>query len=875
MKHYALSERELLQELMSSRDGLDSSNAEARLAKNGGNRLTEPPKRSLWQKLLDCLKAPMILVLLASAFISLIVGLASGEGFDYDVLVILAVVILNSVIEIVQQNKADAALEALKQMTKSRCRVMRDGRQVYLDNEQLVVGDIINIEAGDAIPADARILECAAFKTEESALTGESIPVTKTSEVIDCGDADIALGDRVNMVYMGTVCVYGRATAIVTATGMDTEMGKIADALNNAKNEDTPLQIKLSQLSKVLTVAVLIICVFIFGFNIVVGVSGGGSFWSTAASSLMIAVSLAVAAIPEGLSAVVTILLSMGVSKMAKQNAIVRELSAVETLGCTQIICSDKTGTLTQNRMTVVDFVAASQTLLATAMTLCNDATIDGDGNITGEPTEAALLRFACDCDCKKSDLLTDMPRVGEAPFDSERKMMSTIHRFGNKFVQYTKGAPDELLLRCDYIQTAKGAIRLNDDIRRQILEANGDMADKALRVLGAALKFYPTLPEFDTPCQIENAMTFIGLCGMIDPVRPEVTTAVAKCREAGIRPIMITGDHVATAAAIGMQLGIIDDKSQAVTGAMLDGMSDEYLAQHVGDYGVYARVQPEHKVRIVTAWKNAGMIVAMTGDGVNDAPSIKTADIGIGMGITGTDVTKSAADMILADDNFATIVEAVQEGRRIYDNIRKSIQFLLSSNLAEVVAIFFTTLLGFTIFKPLHILWINLITDSLPALALGMEKAETDVMKRKPRGKSEGIFAGGLGFATVYQGALIAILTLASYFIGRAYDNASGNLTCIIGTTMAFITMSMCECVHAFNLRSINKSLFTFNKQNKWLLLSTVASVVLTFAVIFIPPLRDVFGFAQVGALQVLISVILALLIIPLVEIVKMIQNR
>ncbi|MBQ5837146.1 MAG: cation-translocating P-type ATPase, partial [Clostridia bacterium] len=728
-------------------------------------------------------------------------------------------------------------------------------------------GDVILLEAGDAVPADARLIEAASLKAEESALTGESVPSDKFSDVIESESGEVPLGDRSNMVYTGTTIVYGRGKAVVVATGMDTEMGKIAKAITDATEEKTPLQVKLGQLSKILTVAVLGICAIVFAVNLITAdeLSGG-----VVIDTFMVAVSLAVAAIPEGLSAVVTIVLSIGVSKMAAQNAIIRKLTAVETLGCTQIICSDKTGTLTQNKMTVVEHFSGNLELLCYCNALCNDAELDELGNVTGEPTEAALMKFAYENDADKRVLIEKQPRIGEAPFDSGRKMMSTLHAFGGKVIQYTKGAPDVILSRCTkYISPVDGKTKdMDKKVREAILAHNKAMADKALRVLAAAFTVYDEKPEFDSPEDIEKNLVFVGLSGMIDPVRPEVVDAVARCKTAGIRPVMITGDHIDTAVAIGKELGIITDSAQALTGAQLDLISDEDLERDIANYSVYARVQPEHKVRIVTAWKKLGYITAMTGDGVNDAPSIKSADIGIGMGITGTDVTKGVADMILGDDNFATIVNAVEEGRRIYSNVRKTIQFLLSSNLSEVLSVFIASLFGLTVFKPIHILWINLITDSLPALGLGMEQAEGDVMTQAPRDSKEGIFAGGLGIDVIWQGACISLLTLASFFIGNAMQDG-------FGTTMAFVTMSMAEITHSFNLRSREKSIFAIKGHNKVLWLTMAASFVLTALVVFVPFLQSMFSFMPINVWEYLIALVIGALILPISEIVKLVKRK
>ena len=888
MKEYLSSSAEVLESVSSSFDGLSENEAAKRLEQNGKNKLVEAKKESLIVRFLKQLAEPMTIILLVAAAISAGVeiyeGVTSGHmGFPSDVVIILAVVLINAILGVFQESKAEKAIEALQEMSKAQSKVIRDGKQISIPSEDLVVGDIIVLEAGDAVPADARIIECASMKIEEAALTGESVPVDKKEEVLTAGaNGDVALGDRKNMVFMGSTVVYGRGKAVVVATGMDTEMGKIADALAQAEEGKTPLQIKLAGLSKILTWLVIGICVIIFGVQMIRAyVSTGTIGFDPILDSFMIAISLAVAAIPEGLATVVTIVLSIGVTNMSKRNAIIRKLTAVETLGCTQIICSDKTGTLTQNKMTVVDHYGCDEALLANAMSLCSDAEFDVEAKTAiGEPTEAALVNYAETLGLSKNEQKVKLVRVGEVPFDSGRKMMSTIHKDeGGNLVQFTKGAPDELLKRCTKALVGGEIVELTDAIRADILGANKAMADKALRVLAAAKKDLEAFPAAYDSETVECDLCFVGLVGMIDPVRPEVKPAIDECRSAGIRPIMITGDHKDTAVAIAMQLGIITDASQAITGAELDDISDEEFETAVEKYSVYARVQPEHKTRIVNAWRKKGMVTAMTGDGVNDAPSIKNADIGVGMGITGTDVTKNVADMILADDNFATIVSAVGEGRRIYDNIRKAIQFLLASNLSEVLTIFFATLFGFTIFAPVHLLWINLITDCFPALALGMEKPEADVMKRKPRDSKEGIFAGGLGFAVAYQGVLVTIITMASYLIGRfwladlhhAEAIAAGTYSAeMLGTSMAFLTLSLCEICHAFNMRSLHGSIFKMKGQNLWLWGAGALSLILTTVVIEIPFLANAFELAHLDLMEYGIAFGLAILIIPIVEIVK-----
>ncbi len=867
---YQRTQDDILTELESSASGLSEEQAEERLERYGENKLAEAKKTTVLQRFFQQLKDPMLLILLAAAAVSAVTNALSGESFT-EVFIILVVVLLNAVLGVIQESKAEAAIEALQSMTAAKCKVLRGGELKVIESSRLVPGDVVVLEAGDAVPADGRLLESASLKIEEAALTGESVPVNKAVEVIF--DGDVPLGDRRNMCYMGSTVVYGRGRAVVTATGMGTEMGRIAGVLAQTEQEQTPLQRKLSQLGGVLSKLVLGICVFIFMFDLLVA---GDFSLDSVLRTFMVAVSLAVAAIPEGLATVVTVVLSIGVTNMSKRNAVIRRLTAVETLGCTQVICSDKTGTLTQNKMTVIEHYGPVDKLAA-AMTLCCDAVYSPDG-AQGEPTEAALVNFGAANGQIKPELENEQPRVAEAPFDSMRKMMSTVHKCGDSYIQYTKGAPDEVLKCCTSYLDSGEVLPLTDEKRQEILSVNHAMADRALRVLAAAERRWDALPEDCSPANLEHELCFIGLTGMIDPVRPEVKAAIDECRRAGIRPIMITGDHKDTAVAIARELGIIDDASQAIEGRELNRLSDDELDRVIDKYSVYARVQPEHKVRIVSSWRRRGMITAMTGDGVNDAPSIKSADIGVGMGITGTDVTKNVADMVLSDDNFATIVDAVGEGRRIYDNIRKTIQFLLASNMSEVVGVFVATLMGFTLLNPVHLLFINLITDCFPALALGLERGEPDIMDRPPRKASDGIFAGGLGVDIAYQGVLIAVITLASYIIGHCMEVGHFAWPHGIsddGMTMAFLTMNMCEILHSFNMRSQRRSIFTLPGHNKLLWVAMLAALALTTIVLEVPAIAAAFGFTPVDWNEYAVALGLAILVVPIVELVKLFQRR
>lgn len=890
MKYYLENVENVFEEVQSSPQGLSSAEAKVRAEKYGKNKLAEAKKDSIIKKFFDQMKDPMIIILIVAAAISAVTEYieASSAGhsfFPTDTLIILAVVIINAVLGVMQESKAEKAVEALQKMSAATTKTLRDGKVETIKSEDLVVGDVILLDAGDAIPADCRIFECASMKIEEAALTGESVPVTKLVNALmgKKETNEIPLGDRKNMAYMGSTLVYGRGKAVVCETGMNTEMGKIANAISLAEESKTPLEIKLEQLSRILTKLVIGVCIIIFGYNVAMHFISGSDaeFYHVALDSFITAIALAVAAIPEGLVAVMTIVLSIGVTNMSKKNAIIRKMNAVETLGCTQIICSDKTGTLTQNVMTVVDHYAEDEALLATAMALCTNAEVEEDGKSTGEPDEVALINYAKQLDLKKADLVAANPRVGEVPFDSGRKMMSTVHSKNGIFVQYTKGAPDEILKKCNRILTGGKVIDITDEHRTKIAEENTRMGNKALRVFAVAFKEYNEAPAIYESAELEYDMIFIGLTGMIDPVRPEVKDAIVECRSAGITPIMITGDHINTAKAIARELGILSDDSQAMMGAEIDKYSDEEFEKIVENVFVYARVQPEHKTRIVNAWKNKGYVTAMTGDGVNDAPSIKSADIGVGMGITGTDVTKNVADMVLTDDNFATIVSAVGEGRRIYDNIRKAIQFLLGSNLSEVISIFFATIMGFTILEAPHLLFINLVTDSIPALALGLEKPEANIMRRKPRSKTDGIFAGGLGFDCAYQGILVSVLTVIAFYIGEFLETGHLVFTNIPnsseGMTMAFFTMAMCEIFHSFNMRSQRGSAVAMlfkGHHNMALYGAMIGSFLLTTAVVEIDFLSNLFGFAHLDLKAYLISLGLSVLIIPIVEIVKAVQR-
>lgn len=872
MEYYQQSANQVLKTLKSSPQGLSPGQAARRLSQKGKNKLEQAKTESLFQHFLQQMADPMIVVLLAAAAISGITAACSGESFA-DVVIILAVVMINAMLGVYQESKAEKAIEALQNMTAAQSKVIRDGHIRHVQSEELVPGDVVLLEAGDAVPADGRLLECVRLKIEESALTGESTAVEKSVDALASG-TEVALGDRRCMAYMGSTVSYGRGKLLVTATGMETEMGHIAGVLANTVQGKTPLQQKLAGLSKALSIIVLAICVFIFGF----------SLWKSESvdlknvvSTFMVAVSLAVAAIPEGLAAVVTIVLSVGVTNMSKRGAVIRRLTAVETLGCAQVICSDKTGTLTQNRMQVCRHYGEEKELF-TALALCNDAVLESDGTAQGEATECALVERAAQLGLKKQRLATSMPRVAEIPFDSERKLMSTFHKKASsgEIIQYTKGAPDVLLERCTHWLHQGEITLLSHADRRMILTENRRMAAQALRVLAGAYRTWSALPPSPSSTNAECKLVFLGLAGMMDPVRPEVASAIKACKTAGICPVMITGDHPDTAAAIGRELGILKSVSQAITGAQLDHMDDTELIRRVPEFTVYARVQPQHKVRIVKAWRARGCVTAMTGDGVNDAPSIKTADIGVGMGLTGTDVTKNVADMVLADDNFATIVDAVSEGRRIYDNIRKAIQFLLASNMSEVLGIFVSTLFGFTLLKPVHLLWINLITDCFPALALGMERAEENVMHRPPRPQREGIFAGGLGFDVLWQGVLVTALTLAAYIVGTWMDTGIWQIAQnAVGCSMAFLTMSMAEIFHSFNMRSQRGSIFAINHANPYLWGAMLGSLVLTTAILFWPPAAAAFGFAAITGKEYVMALGLAAAVIPLVELAKALLRR
>ena len=880
--------------------GLSNAEVKKRQEENGFNELKQQKKKSLFVKFLEQFKDFMIIVLIIAAIVSGVVGVAQGEGIT-DTIIILIVVIANAIIGVAQEAKAEKSLEALQKLSGHEAKVVRDGNIQTVPARELVEGDIVVLDTGDYVPADLRIFEAVNLKSQESSLTGESVPVEKQAAVID--QEELPIGDRANMLFSSSLVTYGRGKGIVVETGMKTEVGKIAEMLTETGEQETPLQKKLNSLGKTLGIAALVICVIIFIIGLIQG--------REVISMFMTAVSLAVAAIPEGLAAVSTIVLAIGVQKMVKRNAIVKRLPAVETLGSSSVICSDKTGTLTQNKMTVQkifvnhtvydvsnldensDFIKYNKDnqevkLVVYNGMLCNDTKIADDGSLTGDPTETALVDIALKMGFT-TNLYNELPRVDEIPFDSERKLMTTVHEREGKYIVYTKGGVDELLNKCtSYIDHGEVKEDLQSFIPT-IEDTNEKMAKDALRVLAFG---YKELDHKPTQDELENNLTFVGLYGMIDPPREEAKLAVEKCKTAGIKTVMITGDHKITATAIAKKLGILENENEAITGAELDKISDEELEKNIRNYSVYARVSPEHKVRIVKAWQKNGEIVAMTGDGVNDSPALKTADIGCAMGKVGTDVAKEAADVILVDDNFATVVSAVEEGRRIYDNILKVIQFLLSSNIGEIVVLLLATLFSGVIAKiagisdvgalqillPIHILWINLVTDSLPALALAFDPANDDIMNRKPLKQSKGIFTKGMTFKIIYQGIMIGLITLAAFIIGLKTTNAPINGLTLdqskieVGQTMAFIVLALSELVHVFNIRDNKKSLFktkVFN--NRILIGATILSALLMLVILFVPALRTIFSIPVLPADNILETVLLVFSPILFVEVFKL----
>ena len=875
---YTQGVEEVLKSLDTSIDGLSTAQAKERLDAYGYNELDEGEKRSLLSKFIDQFKDLMIIILLVAAALSII---TEGRHGLTDACIIFAVVVLNAAFGVYQEGQAEAAIEALKNMSSPMARVRRDGNVVEIDSRELVPGDIVLLEAGDVVPADMRLIEAASLKIEEAALTGESVPVEK--DITETVEAEAGIGDRVNMCYQNSNVTYGRGTGVVTNTGMYTEVGKIADMLANADESQTPLKQSLEQLSKTLTY--LIIAIALVTFLVSVFIRGEQPL-----EGLMVAVALAVAAIPEGLPAIVTILLSLGTTTLAKRNAIVRKLPAVETLGSTEIIASDKTGTLTMNQMTVekvytngqlqnADTELGADNTTLRIMTFANDTKVDPDGKLIGDPTETALVQFGLDHNFDVREVLKSEPRVAELPFDSDRKLMSTIHKEpdGSYFVA-VKGAPDQLIKRVTRIEI-NGEVRpITDEDKQAILAINKDLAKQALRVLMMAYKTTSEIPTSESEV-VESDLIFSGLVGMIDPERPEAAEAVRVAKEAGIRPIMITGDHQDTAEAIAKRLGIIDPndtEDRVITGAELNELSDEEFQKVFKQYSVYARVSPEHKVRIVKAWQNEGKVVAMTGDGVNDAPSLKTADIGIGMGITGTEVSKGASDMVLADDNFATIIVAVEEGRKVFSNIQKSIQYLLSANMAEVFIIFFATLFGWDVLQPVHLLWINLVTDTLPAIALGVEPAEPGIMTHKPRGRQSNFFDGGVFGAIMYQGVFQTILVLAVYGWGLVFPEHHTQAEIHADAlTMAYATLGLIQLLHAFNVKSVYQSVFKVglfrNKTFNW---AIPVAFILLMATIVVPGFNNLFHVSHLSFTQWLAVMVGSFLIVVLVEIVKAIQR-
>lgn len=880
-----LSFSETMDELDSTKEGLSTEQVTKRQLEDGPNELSAGKKKSLFVKFLEQFKDLMIIILIVAAILSVV---TSGGHDLSDALIIMSVVIINAIFGVYQEGKAEAAIEALRDMSSPAARVKRDGHVLEIDSRGLVRGDIVLLEAGDVVPADLRLLESVSLKIEEAALTGESVPVEKDANA--AVSADSGIGDRINMAYQNANVTYGRGLGIVTAIGMSTEVGKIAQMIESADETETPLKRNLNRLSKVLTWAILAIAVVTFIVHILrLDVLNQ----ENVLEGLMVSVALAVAAIPEGLPAIVTIVLALGTQVLAKRNSIVRKLPAVETLGSTQIIASDKTGTLTMNQMTVEKVLSNGQSFSAKdqmpkedmtlrVMNFANDTKISQEGDLIGDPTETALVKFGQDQGFELLSVLTENPRVAELPFDSDRKLMSTIHKLenGNYFVA-VKGAPDQLLKRVTKKIVADEISPLTQDDQKQILSENHKLAQEALRVLMMAYKYVDAIPSVLTSENLENDLIFAGLVGMIDPERPEAYEAVRVAKEAGIRPIMITGDHQDTAQAIAKRLGIIDEKESerhVLTGAQLNEMSDEEFQNKVDQYSVYARVSPEHKVRIVKAWQNKDKVVAMTGDGVNDAPALKTADIGIGMGITGTEVSKGASDMVLADDNFATIIVAIEEGRKVFANIQKTIQYLLSANTAEVLTIFIATLAGWDVMLPVQLLWINLVTDTFPAIALGVEPNEPGSMQEKPRGKKASFFSNGVLSSTIYQGIIQAALTLGIYGLALAFPVHADNSQMMHqdALTMSFATLGLIQLFHAFNVKSIHQSIFKVGAfKSKTFNLSILLSFVLLAAVIMIPGLNRIFHVSHLDLYQWIMVLIASVSVVIIVEIVKFIQQQ
>ncbi|WP_289015552.1 cation-translocating P-type ATPase [uncultured Granulicatella sp.] len=870
---YLQSVEEVFNEVQSSPAGLSSQEVASRLEKYGANTLQEGKKKSLLEKFVDQFKDFMILVLLVAAVVSMFAH--SGEPDPTDAIIILAVVLLNAILGVFQESKAEEAIEALKKMASPVASVLRDGHVEHVKGEDIVVGDIVILEAGDVVPADMRLFEVNTVKIEESALTGESVPVDKDL-VIPTGD-EVGIGDRTNMAFSSTNVTYGRAVGVVTSTGMNTEVGKIANMLANTEEGKTPLQENQDALGKWLTIMILVIAVIIF----VVGMLRGNE-WT---HMLLTAIAIAVAAIPEGLPAISTIILALGTQKMAQRNALVRKLPAVETLGGVEIICSDKTGTLTLNQMTVEKMVydneihdaseeISNDNMALRVMNLANDTKISQDNSLLGDPTETAMVQYGLDKKYDVREELVNIPRVAEVPFDSTRKLMTTIHQLEDgKYLVATKGAPDMLLDRVTKIEKHGEVSAFTEDDRTTLMKLNKEMATQALRVLAMAYKVIDTLPETIDTDSIEHDLIFAGLVGMIDPERKEAAAAIKVAQSAGIRTIMITGDHRDTAQAIAKRLGILrpDQEDGVLTGGELNDISDEELERTVETYSVYARVSPEHKVRIVKAWQKNGKVVSMTGDGVNDAPSLKQADIGVGMGITGTEVSKGASDMVLADDNFETIVVAVEEGRKVFSNIQKAVQYLLSANFGEVMTMFVATMAGWSILEPIHILWINLVTDVFPAIALGLEEAEADIMNHPPRGKSSNFLSNGVLPSIFYQGFFEGGITLFVFW----YATHIANWGNPVGETMAFATLGLIQLFHAFNVKSVYKSLGEVGAfKNKMFNYAILLSAVMLLSVMVIPGLTTVFDVATLTAGQWLFVVGSAFSIVPIVEIAKAIMR-